>query len=73
MEMTETSPCAYLRPNVGAPPSALSIAVYCGLPSGRARIPSRDELLRFCVTGSHGDCPGYRRARHAETFVHSLV
>ena len=30
---------------------AFPLGVYCRLPSGRARIPSRDELARFCTTG----------------------
>lgn len=72
--MTETDElddgaCPDLRPNVGEPPTLLTVAVYCGLPGGRARVPSRDELIRFCVAGHHGDCPGYRLARLGETFA----
>jgi hypothetical protein len=61
--------CPYLRPNIGEPPTVLTVGVYCGLPSGSARVPSRDELIRFCVAGHHGDCPGYRLARLRETFA----
>ncbi|MBI2466729.1 MAG: hypothetical protein HYV62_02745, partial [Candidatus Rokubacteria bacterium] len=36
--------------------------VYCRLPGGHVRIPSRDELVRFC-TDRYYDCLVYRRMR----------
>ncbi len=48
---------------------AFPIGVYCRLPSGRARIPSRDDLVRLCASGRYGDCPVYRRARYLDFSV----
>ncbi len=70
---TEPKSCPFIRPNVAGLPTVSTVAHYCCLPSGKARIPSRDELVRFCLTGHHGDCPGYRRIRMSETFAHGLA
>ncbi len=67
------SACPYLRPNTGAPATAMTVGVYCGLPDGRARVPTRDELLRSCLTGHPGDCPGYRTARLREAFAAEIA
>jgi hypothetical protein len=37
------------------------------------RIPSRDELARFCTTGYHRDCLAFRQARYLETAVTGLA
>ncbi len=63
------SACPYLRPNAGAPATTLTVGVYCGLPDGCARVPSRDELIRLCLAGHRGDCPRYRTARLREAFA----
>lgn len=60
---TETRTCPYLNPNGDAPLRGSLVAVYCRRAGGRVRIPSRDEIERFCASGHHLDCPGYRRAR----------
>lgn len=65
----EITVCRHLRPKLDAPPSALSVAVYCAHPGGHARIPSRDELTRFCVRGHHADCPGFEATRLADMFA----
>lgn len=65
--------CPYLRPGLATGQGAPGAAVYCGLPGGRARIPSRDEFERFCAAGHYHDCPGYRRARLRETIVTGLA
>jgi hypothetical protein len=73
MDALDDTACPYLRPSVDAPMTTLTVAVYCGLPSGRARVPSRDELLTFCIGGHHRDCPGYHRARMREAFASGLA
>jgi hypothetical protein len=73
IEAPDGETCLHLRPHRGAPPTTLTVAVYCGLPSGRARVPSRDEVIRFCLGGHHGNCPGYRKARLREAFATGLA
>ena len=69
----ETPKCPYLRPHRADRLAAFPMGVYCRLPDGRVRIPSRDELARFCTTGHHADCIGFRRARYLETGVSGLA
>jgi len=61
--------CPFLRPMMTSHLGAFPIGIYCRLPSGRVRIPSRDELARFCTAGQHRDCPAYRRACYWEIDV----
>ena len=72
--MDETRPigrreCPFLRPMTVSHLGAFPTGVYCRLPSGRARIPSRDELARLCTAGRYRDCPAYRRARYLDSSV----
>jgi hypothetical protein len=60
---TERSNCPFLTPKVSAQTAATWLAVYCRLPSGRVRVPSRGQLLSLCVAGQHHECPGYRRTQ----------
>jgi hypothetical protein len=59
----EESNCPLLSPRVSGIPVIFSIPVYCRQPSGRVRVPSRDQLMSLCTAGHHHDCPGYRRWR----------
>ncbi|MBI4611610.1 MAG: hypothetical protein HY726_21685 [Candidatus Rokubacteria bacterium] len=54
--------CPFLRPAMTVRLLAFPIAVYCRLPNGRVRVPSRDELIRFCTSRRSEDCPRYRLA-----------
>lgn len=65
--------CPYLRPETSDCLGSFPMGFYCRLPRGRVRIPSRDELARFCTTGHHGDCVTFRRARYLETVVSGLA
>lgn len=65
----EIEPCPYLRPAAGELATTPPYAVYCRFPDGRIRVPSRDEVTRFCASGHNLDCPGYRRAHLRETFM----
>jgi hypothetical protein len=65
--------CPYLWPGVPRALDPLPFAVYCRRPGGRIRIPSRDELRRFCVGARHVHCPGYRRVRLRETTATGLA
>ncbi|MBI3030354.1 MAG: hypothetical protein HYY64_12650 [Candidatus Rokubacteria bacterium] len=69
----EVLACPYLRPESADRLAAFPLGVYCRLPHGRVRIPSRDELARFCTTGHYADCVGFRRARYLETNVSGLA
>jgi hypothetical protein len=59
----EESNCPLLMPKVSGTPAIFSIPVYCRQPSGRVRVPTRDQLMFRCTAGHHQDCPGYRRWR----------
>lgn len=61
--MLERRACPFLRPEAAEHLEAFPVGVYCRLPGGHVRIPSRDELMRFCTTGRFYDCLAYRRAR----------
>ena len=75
--MNETDPelttCPYFRPRTDSSGDGAPYAVYCRQPGGRVRVPSRDERQRFCGSGHHLDCPGYRRAHFRETFLTGLA
>ncbi len=47
--------------------------VYCRLPSGRVRIPSHEELARFCTAGHFYDCPRFIRVRANEMDLTGLM
>jgi hypothetical protein len=70
---TDPKECPFLRPRMASHLEAFPIGVYCRLPSGRVRIPSRDELARFCTAGRHPDCPVYRRAHAWEITILGLA
>ena len=55
--------CPFVSPKYEGRREVFPLQFYCRLPSGRVRIPTRDELATFCLAGHHQDCPGYRRAR----------
>ncbi len=63
----ELKECPFLRPRMASHLGAFPIGVYCRLPSGRIRIPSRDELARLCTTEAYRDCLVYNRAHAWET------
>ena len=52
--------CPYLQSAPAEPGRGAAYAAYCRRPEGAVRVPSLDERERFCVTGHHRDCPGYR-------------
>lgn len=68
----ETS-CPCLAPQLPERLGSFPLGVYCRLPGGKVRIPSRDELARFCTSGHHYDCPLYQEGRRAETIVTGLA
>ena len=53
--------CPLLIPGASRKPGGVPIPVYCRLPSGRVRVPTRMELESLCFVERHQDCPGYRR------------
>jgi hypothetical protein len=55
--------CPFLTPVMADRIWMYPTGVYCRLPSGRVRVPSRDTLARVCTSGHYFVCPGYRRAR----------
>jgi hypothetical protein len=69
----EGAMCPHLRPQLVGADRGISVAIYCGLPDGRARVPARDEVKRYCLDASHDFCPGYRNARVRETFTRGLA
>lgn len=69
IQATERRACPYLRPAIAAPSKTLDVAVYCRRPGGHARIPPRDEVIRFCASGHHDRCPGYRPAWVRQAFA----
>jgi hypothetical protein len=73
--MSETpisgSSCPYLKPKPAGATSDVTYAVYCERNHGRVRIPSRDEIQRFCAGGHYLDCPAFANARVGATFLAS--
>jgi hypothetical protein len=65
--------CPFLRPEAADHLEAFPVGVYCRLPDGRVRVPSRDELARFCAAGHYRDCPGFRSARQRERVLKTLA
>jgi hypothetical protein len=58
--MTTGELCPYWTGRTTDPSKPGTYAAYCRRPDGAVRIPSRDEVRRFCVGGHHSECPGYR-------------
>ena len=58
--MRPTTVCPNVDPGISNVTAPTMCAVSCRRPDGRIRIPSRDELNRFCLGGHFRDCPGYR-------------
>lgn len=66
----EQEQCPFLRPRKANTLGSFPTGIYCRLPSGRVRIPSRDGLRRLCTTEDYRDCLVYRRAHAWEiTFL----
>ncbi len=60
-EDAEVTDCPCLLPAIGRRGGAFPMPVYCRLPTGRVRVPTRDQLASLCTGGQHQNCPGYRR------------
>jgi len=60
----DEAPCPNLMPRSGRRAGGFPgpVAVYCRLPDGRARVPTRVELASLCADGRYVNCPGYRRS-----------
>ncbi|OGK80881.1 MAG: hypothetical protein A2X52_15475 [Candidatus Rokubacteria bacterium GWC2_70_16] len=58
--------CPFLRPETVGRAPALDLRVYCRLPEGHVRVPSRGELARLCTAGHYRDCPAYAHATATE-------
>jgi hypothetical protein len=59
----DEAPCPNLmsRPARRAGGYQIPFPVYCRLPNGRVRVPTRDELASLCVDGRYLNCAGFRR------------
>lgn len=57
--------CPFLVPALTGPAEGFPVPVYCRAPSGRVRMPSREQLLSLCSGGKHHDCPSCRRWQQA--------
>ncbi len=55
----EAQDCPFLTPEVRGRRGVFPFPVYCRLPSGRVRVPTRDELATLCLAGQN--CPAHRR------------
>lgn len=53
--------CPFLRPGRPLSRKAMLIGVYCRLPGGDVRVPTRDEMRRFCIPQRFTACPVYQR------------
>ncbi len=70
----ERKECPLLRRRrAGSPDELFPTAVYCRLPSGRVRIPSHEEVARFCTAGHYYDCPRFGRVRAHEMDLTGLT
>ena len=54
-----TDRCPFAQPGLSS--SSPGHAFYCRLPGGRVRIPSADDIRRFCAAGAHELCPVCQR------------
>jgi len=57
------APCPNLMPRPVRRPGGfpVPVSVYCRVPNGRVRVPTREQLASLCVGGRYPNCPGYRR------------
>ena len=63
----ERKECPFFRlRRAGVLEELFPTGIYCRLPSGRVRIPSHEELARFCTAGHYYDCPRFTRVRAHE-------
>lgn len=70
----ERKECPFLRlRRAGSLEELFPTGVYCRLPSGRVRIPSHEELARFCAAGHYYDCPRFARVRAHEMDLTGLM
>ena len=53
--------CPFLTPKVERRRGRFPVPVYCRMPNGRVRVPTREQLAFLCTAGQHHDCPGYLR------------
>ena len=58
--------CPFLQPTLPIGRRETAIGIYCRLPGGRVRIPTRDEVKRFCVPQAWRDCPVYQAYARAD-------
>jgi hypothetical protein len=58
--------CPQLQPSRPFSSSGRIIGIYCRRPDGAVRVPRRDEVRTFCLTGRWRECPGNRRHASAE-------
>ncbi len=61
MSEVEAPNCPFLTPEVGGRRGVFPFSVYCRLPSGRVRVPTRDQLVALCTAGQHQKCFAYCR------------
>jgi hypothetical protein len=61
MADVQTAVCPFLSPGLAEGPYAVSAALYCRLPGGRVRVPTPDEIGRFCIPRDFDACPVYER------------
>jgi hypothetical protein len=59
----DEAPCPNLMPQYGRRAGGFPgpAPVYCRLPNGRVRVPTRAELASLCSDGRYVNCPGYQR------------
>jgi hypothetical protein len=57
----DVTECPSLQPSRPLTLGQRAIGLYCRLPNGRVRVPSRDETRRFCLVDRWRDCPVYQR------------
>lgn len=55
-------PCPFMRPDRFTDSVARPAAISCRLPPGLVRMPSREDLARYCLPGRWEDCPTYLAA-----------
>lgn len=61
------SDCPFMNPGSASDPR---VPIYCRLPRGRVRMPTRDEIERFCRPARWEDCSLYLAARrHVRTLT----
>ncbi|HEV8440013.1 MAG TPA: hypothetical protein VGT40_18135 [Methylomirabilota bacterium] len=51
--------CPFMKPAKPRAVGRSSTPVYCRLPRGRVRVPSREDVVRFCIPARYEECPAY--------------